>query len=126
MRASLLPLLAALLIVPAAAQNAGAGGEGKQTFKNLRSFTVQNNSQTVISNVKLTSTDGGQPMFQSDRPIQPNHAAEAQVGRDQCLAEADVTFKGGRTLQSKGLNDCKMTRLSVDENKITPESAAVR
>ena len=126
MRASLLPILAALLITPAAAQNTGADGNGKQNFKNLRSFTVQNNSQTVISSLKLISTEGGQPMFQTDRTIQPNEAAETQVGRDQCLAEVDVTFKGGRTLQSKGLHDCKLTRLSIGENKITPESAAVR
>ena len=81
---------------------------------------------TVVDSVKLISTEGGQVMFQSPHPIQPNQSAEAQVGRDQCLAEVDVTFKGGRTLQSTGLNDCKLTRISIEDSQIKPESAAVR
>ena len=125
MRAPFLALLA-LLATPAAAQNTGAGGQGKQTFQNLRSFTVQNNSKTAIASVKLVSTNAGQTMFQSSQAIQPNESAEVQVGRDQCLAEVDVTFKGGRTLQSTGLNDCKLSRISVGDQQIKPESAAVR
>jgi hypothetical protein len=126
MRAPLSLILSVLVAVPAAAQNTGAGGEGKQTYQNLRSFTVQNNSRTVVESVKLISTEGGQVMFQSPNPIRPNESSEAQVGRDQCLAEVDVTFKGGRTLQSTGLHDCKLTRISVGDDQIKPESAAVR
>ena len=126
MRAPLPLILAVLVATPAAAQNTGAGGQGKQTFQNLRSFVVQNNSKTVIESVKLISTEGGEVMFQSPHPIQPNESAEAQVGRDQCLAEVDVTFKGGRSLQSTGLHDCKLTRISIGDSQIKPESAAVR
>ena len=115
----------AVLALPAAAQQTGAGGQGKQTGQNLRSFTIQNNSKNPIASVKLLSTNSGQQLFQTSNQIQPNEAAEAQVGRDQCLAEVDVTFKGGRTLRSAGLNDCKLTRVSVGDQEIKLESAAV-
>ncbi len=125
MRASLL-VLVAFLAFPAAAQQTGAGGKGKQTFQNLRSFTIENNSKNPIASVTLLSTDNGQKLFETSRQIQPNEAAEAQVGRDQCLAEVDVTFKGGRTLRSQGLHDCKLTRVSVEDGGIKLESAAVQ
>jgi hypothetical protein len=124
MRAPLL-VLVALLALPAAAQQTGAGGNGKQTGQNLRSFTIENNSKHPLASVTLLSTDGGKQLFQTSNQIQPNESAEAQVGRDQCLAEVDATFKGGRTLRSTGLHDCKMTRVSVDEQGIKLESAAV-
>jgi hypothetical protein len=127
MRAPILALLALSLAVPAAtAQNTGAGGQGKETFQNLRSFTVRNDSKSVVTSVKLVSTDGGRVLFQNPNPIQPSQAAEAQVGRDQCLAEVDVTFKDGRTLRSAGLNDCHLTRVSIGDERIEVESAAVR
>ena len=125
MRAPLL-ILVAFLALPAAAQQTGAGGQGKQTGQNLRSFTVENNSKHPIASVTLLSTDGGQKLFQTNNQIQPNEAAEAQVGSDQCLAEVDVTFKGGRTMRSKGLHDCKLTRVSVEDRGIKVESAAVQ
>ena len=123
MRAAL--LLLAAVALPAAAQQTGAGGEGKHNFHNLRSFTIQNNSKDTIASVKLLSTHEGQQLFQTSNKIQPNEAAEAQVGRDQCLAEVDVTFQGGRTLRSASLNDCKMTRVSISDQQIKLESAAV-
>ena len=119
-------LLVAFLALPAAAQQTGAGGQGKQTYQNLRSFTIQNNSKNPIASVTLLSTNGGQKLFETSHQIQPNEAAEAQVGRDQCLAEVDVTFKGGRTLHSQGLHDCKLTRVSVEDGRIKVESAAVQ
>lgn len=121
-----LTALVALLALPAAAQQTGTGGKGKQTGQNLRSFTIENNSKHPLASVTLLSTDGGKQMFQTSHQIQPNEAAEAQVGRDQCLAEVDVTFKGGRTLRSKGLNDCKMTRVSISDQGVKLESAAVQ
>ncbi len=123
MRAAL--FLLAAVALPAAAQQTGAGGQGKHNFQNLRSFTIENNSKDPIAGVTLLSTHDGQQMFQTNHQIQPNEAAEAQVGRDQCLAEVDVTFKGGRTLRSAGLNDCKMTRVSISDRDIKLESAAV-
>lgn len=121
------PFLVLLLAaVPAVAQNTGAGGQGKQTFQNLRSFTIRNDSDKVVASVTLTSTDRGQTMFQTKNPLQPSQAAEVQVGRDQCLAEVDVTFKDGRTLRSAGLNDCHLTRISVGDQQIKLESSAVR
>ncbi len=123
MRAAL--LLLAAVALPAAAQQTGAGGQGKHEFKNLRSFTIENNSKDSVASVTLLSTHDGQQMFQTDHQIQPNELAEAQVGRDQCLAEVDVTFKGGRTLRSAGLNDCKLTRVSISDREIKLESAAV-
>jgi len=123
MRAAVLFLAAVAL--PAAAQQTGAGGQGKHAFQNLRSFTIENNSKDPIASVTLLSTHDGQQMFQTNHQIQPNEAAEAQVGRDQCLAEVDVTFQGGRTLRSAGLNDCKMTRVSISGRDIRLESAAV-
>jgi len=125
MRAPVLVLLVLSLAVPASAQNTGAGGQGKQNFQNLRSFTVRNDSKSVVASVKLISTKGGQVLFQAPNPIQPNEAAEAQVARDQCVAEVDATFKDGRTLRSTGLNDCKMTRISIGDQRIDLESAAV-
>ncbi len=118
-------LLLAAVALPAAAQQTGAGGQGKHTFQNLRSFTIENNSKDPIASVTLLSTHDGQQLFKTNHQIQPNEAAEAQVGRDQCLAEVDVTFKGGRTLRSAGLNDCKMTRVSISDRDIRLESAAV-
>lgn len=125
MRASALVLLVLSLAAPAAAQNTGAGGQGKQSFQNLRSFTVRNDSKSVVASVKLISTNGGQVLFQTHNAIQPSEAEEAQVGRDQCVAEVDATFKDGRTLCSTGLNDCKMTRVSIGDQRIDLESAAV-
>lgn len=124
MRAPLLALVA-LLALPAAAQQTGAGGTGKQSYKNLRSFTIENNSSHPLAGVTLLSTDGTQ-MFQTNHPIQPNEASEAQVGSNQCLAEVDVTFKGGRTMSSKDLHDCKLTRVSISDQGIKLESAAVQ
>ena len=87
---------------------------------------MHNDSKSVVARVKLISTHGGQVMFENPSPIQPSHAAEAQVGRDQCLAEVDVTFKDGRTLRSAGLNECKMTRVSIGDERIALQSAAVQ
>lgn len=126
MRARVVALLALSLSTPAAtAQNAGAGGQGKESGQNLRSFTIRNDSKAVVTSVTLISTNGGQPMFQNPKPIQPSESTEAQVGRDQCLAEVDVTFKDGRILRSGGLNDCKLTRVSIGDERIELESAAV-
>lgn len=125
MRGSIL-VLTILLAGAAAAQNTGADGEGKQTFQNLRSFSIQNNSKTALADVKLISTNNGQTMFETKHPMQPDESAEAQVSRDDCLAEVDATFKDGRVLRAKGLNDCKMTRVSVGNQEIKLESAAVR
>jgi len=126
MRARYLAFLAMATVTPAMAQNTGAGGQGKESFQNLRSFSVHNDSKSIVASVKLISTRGGQVMFQTPNPIQPSHAAEAQVGRDQCLAEVDVTFKDGRTLRSAGLNECKMTRVSIGDERIALESAAAQ
>ena len=123
---SLSLVLAVLVAVPAAAQNTGAGGQGKQTFQNLRSFVIQNNSKSVLMSVKLVSTKDGQTMFETKHPVQPDESVEAQVARDDCLAEVDATFKDGRTLRSTGLNDCKMTRVSVGDQQIKLESAAIQ
>lgn len=124
MRAPLL-LLSLLVATPVAAQSTGAGGTGKETFQNLRSFTVRNDSKTVLASVRLISTNGGKTMFETKGPVQPYESAEAQVGRDDCLAEVDATFKDGRTLRSAGLNDCHLTRVSVGNDAIRVESAAV-
>ena len=126
MRVAIAALLALFSATSALAQNTGAGGQGKENFQNLRSFVIRNDSKDVVASVRLISTNGGQVLFESPRPIQPNQSAEAQVGRDQCLAEVDVTFKDGRTLRDAGLNDCKMTRVSIGDERIDLESAAVR
>lgn len=124
---SLVPaLLAFSLIVPAAmAQNVGAGTEGRERGRNMHSFVVRNDSRSVVASVKLVSTNGGQVMFQAPNPIQPSESAEVQVGRDECLAEVDVSFKDGRTLRQAGLNECKLTRISIGDNNIQLENSAV-
>ncbi len=68
MRAAIPALLAAFFATSALAQNTGAGGQGKETFQNLRSFTIRNDSKSVVASVKLISTNGGQVLFEKFPP----------------------------------------------------------
>ena len=125
MRAAHLAIVAALIAAPAYAQNTGAGGAGKASFQNLRSYTVRNDSKQVVTSVRLISTNGGRTLFNSAHAIQPDESSEAQVGRNDCLAAVIVRFKDGRQLRADNLDDCKRTRISIGNKNVKLESAAV-
>lgn len=125
MRARHIALAVLLIATPAAAQQQGAGTGGKEGQQNLRSFIVRNDSQKVISEVWLGSTNGGKELFSTKEQIRPNHTVNLRVGRDECLAQVRVRFDDGSDLRAENLNECKLTRISVNGDKIALQSSAV-
>ena len=120
-------ILAALLIAaPAAAQQEGAGGRGAESRNNLRTYIISNDSQKVIAEVWLGSTNGGKELYSNNDQIRPNQAANLRVGREECLAEVRVRFEDGSTLRADGLNECKLTRIAVSNAKIELQTSAVQ
>lgn len=126
MRAPHLAFAALLIVTPAAAQQEGAGTGGKEGQQNLRSFIVRNDSQKVISEVWLGSTNGGKELYSNKEQIRPNHTVNVRVGREECLAQVRIRFEDGSDLRAEDLNDCKLTRISVNGDKIALQSSAVQ
>ena len=119
--------LAALLIAaPAAAQQEGAGGRGAEGRQNLRTYIISNDSEKVISEIWLGSTNGGKELYANKDKLRPNHAANLRVAREECLAEVRVNFEDGSTLRAEGLNECKLTRIAVSNAKIELQTSAVQ
>ena len=119
-------VFAALLVAaPAAAQEAGAGGQGAQSLQNLHTYIVSNESEKVISDLWLGSTKDGKELYASKDQLRPNQAINLRVARDECLARVRVRFADGSTLNADGLNECKLTRIVVGSAKIDLRSSAV-
>ena len=125
MRARHLAVAALLIAIPAAAQQQGAGTGGKEGQQNLQSFIVRNDAQKVISEVWLGSTNGGKELFSTKEQIRPNHTVNVRVGRGECLDQVRVRFEDGSDLRAENLNECKLTRISVNGDKIALQSSAV-
>lgn len=125
MRPHHLAVAVLLIATPAAAQQQGAGAGGPQG-QNLHSFIVRNDSDKVISEVWLGSTDGGKELFSTKDQIRPNHTMNVRVGRNECLAQVRVRFEDGSDLRAENLNECKLTRISVNGDKIALQSSAVQ
>lgn len=126
MRARYIAIAALLTATPAAAQQRGAGTGGVEGQQNLHTFIVSNDSRKVISEVWLGSTNGGKELYSTKEQIRPNHTVNVRVGREECLAQVRVRFDDGSDLRADGLNDCKLTRISVNEDKIALQSSAVQ
>ncbi len=126
MRARHLAVAVLLIATPAAAQQQGAGTGGTPGQHNLHSYIVSNDSKKVISEVWLGSTNGGKELYSTKEQIRPNHTVNVRLGRDECLAQVRVRFEDGSDLRAEGLNDCKLTRVSINDDKIALQSSAVQ
>lgn len=126
MRRAPLVLLALLSISPAAAQQEGAGGGGAGVRDNLRSYIVSNDSDKVITEVWLGSTDGGKELYSTKDQIRPNHTVNLRVARAECLAQVRVKFADGTDLRADDLNDCKLTRIAISNQKVELKTSVVQ
>ena len=119
-------LAALLTAAPAAAQEAGVGGQDAQSRQNLHTYIVSNESDKVISDLWLGSTKDGKELYASKDQIRPNQAINLRVARNECLAGVRVRFADGSTLNADGLNECKLTRVVVNSAKIELRTSAVQ
>lgn len=126
MRAPHLAVVALLIATPVAAQQRGAGTGGVEGQQNLHTFIVRNDSKKVISEVWLGSTNAGKELFSTKEQLRPNHTVNVRVGRDECLDQVRVRFDDGSDLRAESLNECKLTRISVNDDKIALQSSAVQ
>ncbi len=125
MRLAQTALAALLIAAPAAAQQEGAGGRGAETLQNLHTYIVSNESEKVISDLWLGSTKDGRELYASKNQVRPREAVNVRVARDECLAGVRVRFADGSTLDANGLNECKLTRIVVSNDKIELRTSAV-
>lgn len=126
MRAHHLAIAVLLTATPAAAQQQGAGTDGKEGQQNLQSFIVRNDSKKVISEVWLGSTNGGKELYSTKDQVRPNHTVNVRVGRGECLDQVRVRFDDGSDLRAENLNECKLSRISVNDDKIALQSGVVQ
>lgn len=123
-------LLATLLLaaplpaaVPAFAQTATPGGVAQQNFRN---FALQNETDRVITGIRVTSTNGGKELLHDDGQIQPRESHSLRVPRSECVGGVSVTFRTGNPLSASNLNACRNDRVVVQNDKIVVTNSAVR
>jgi hypothetical protein len=102
-----------LAAIPALAQEFPAAplrSPGEQ----MRSFSLTNESGQVVTSAQAHMTDGKNRVL-TYAPVQPNHAREIVVPREECLGSLAVHLNNGRTLRADHMNDCKATQILVGE-----------
>jgi hypothetical protein len=119
-------LLAATLLLacqPAWSQThpaAPLGPSGEQA----RSISFQNLSGATVTAAHATMTDG-KGVDLSKGPVRPTQAREVVVPRSECLAGVDVRLDNGQDLNAKAPNDCRATRVVVNDGGLQFISSAV-
>lgn len=126
MRASLTTaaVLAALIALPAHAQERGRGGDADESRGNLRTYILRNETRKPIKAVRLGSTNGGE-LYAEEKQVEPNQAMNVRVGRSECLRDVLVTFADNSTARADNLNECTATIIRVEDgDRVTLTSSA--
>ena len=121
-------LAGGLVATPLANQPALAaeGPRAEQQAKELRGFTLTNDTGRTIVEAHAYTTTGKEIDLTKPGPIRSQLAQNFMVERAECVDRVQVRLDDGKTMSRDHLNDCKDPRLVARDAGITVETSAAK
>jgi len=87
-------------------------------MQRARSYSLMNRSKETIVAAHARMTNNQERDLDWDQPVRPNQARNVAVPSEDCLASLTIKLESGRSLQTNGTPDCRVTQIVVTDNEV--------
>lgn len=94
------------------------------SMERARSYALLNRSTEAIVEAHISMTNGDVRDLTWQQSVQPGQGRDIAVPSTDCMRSVVIKLKSGRTLESTGAPDCRLTRITVTNSNVTMDNSA--